>query len=145
MSQKRARLYGTGRTDWEAVRNLAGSMTCAWADYDGFQVGPCPDQAPPTSHLWGWDETRRIRVRFDASVATAALLDFREGPVLDLPHRVDDVAVSTSLSVTWHFGEPRIGQQAAAALHGPVELMTVSVESDSSPMTAALTFVSPRT
>ena len=47
-------LSGQGEVEWSQLRKEAGELTCAWADYGGFHIGPCPDEAPPYSHIWGW-------------------------------------------------------------------------------------------
>ena len=52
-------LSGQGEVEWSQLRKEAGGLTCAWADYDGFHIGPCPDEAPPYSHIWGVEPRRR--------------------------------------------------------------------------------------
>lgn len=61
------RLIAHGRLGWESVRAQLGESMCAWADYSGFQVGRCPETAPPYTHLWAWssDRNKLFRVRID--------------------------------------------------------------------------------
>ena len=44
-------LESWGEVEWSRLREAAMGMTCAWADYEGFHIGPCPDVAPPYSHI----------------------------------------------------------------------------------------------
>ncbi|WP_423859101.1 hypothetical protein [Arachnia propionica] len=44
-------LSGQGEAKWPRLQEKAGELTCAWADYDGFHIDPCPDEAPPCSHI----------------------------------------------------------------------------------------------
>lgn len=106
-------------------------MTCAWADYGGFHLATCPDQAPPYSHLWGWNtETGLLlRVRIDADrgiVGGLILKGYSEAafPPIPEPSLVEKVAIRTSEVLTWAEDEQRIAAQAAGVLPGKV----VSVE-----------------
>lgn len=40
-------LSGQGEAKWSQPREKAGELTCAWVDYDGFHIDPCPEEAPP--------------------------------------------------------------------------------------------------
>ena len=70
------RLEGWGEVGWSRLVEAADGMTCAWADYEGFHIGPCPAQAPPYSHIWGWnaDGTTLFRGRIDAGRVTVGWL-----------------------------------------------------------------------
>lgn len=69
-------LDGWGEVEWARLQEAADGMTCAWADYDGFHIGPCPTQAPPYSHIWGWsdDGGTLLRGRIDAGRVTVGWL-----------------------------------------------------------------------
>ena len=69
-------LSGQGEVEWSQLRKEAGGLTCAWADYDGFHIGPCPDEAPPYSHIWGWNRDGGVllRGRIDAGRVIAGWL-----------------------------------------------------------------------
>lgn len=60
-------MHGWGEVTWSKVREVIGNNTCAWADYDGFHIGECPNTIPPYSHLWAWssDLSCLFRVRID--------------------------------------------------------------------------------
>ena len=49
-----------GEAQWSRLREEAGELTCAWVDYDGFHIGPCPDEAPSYSHIWGWSRDGEV-------------------------------------------------------------------------------------
>lgn len=68
-------LEAWGQLEWpEFARRVAG-FTCAWADYTGFRFGPCPDEAPPYTHIWAWAaDGRLVRGRIDNGCVVAALL-----------------------------------------------------------------------
>ena len=56
-------LEGTGEIAWEEFSPSTKGLTCAWADYKGFHMGPCPQTAPPYSHIWGWNEDGSVLLR----------------------------------------------------------------------------------
>ena len=69
-------LSGQGEAKWSQPREKAGELTCAWVDYDGFHIDPCPDEAPPYSHIWGWSRDGEVllRGRIDAGRVIAGWL-----------------------------------------------------------------------
>lgn len=79
------RLISRGRLSWSKVVEAAKGLTCAWADLDGFHVGPAPTTAPPYSHLWGWSPVRCLRARIDGDGAIVGVLavDGTEGEVVE--------------------------------------------------------------
>lgn len=107
-------LHHWGRVDWDAVRAIIGTVSAAWADYDGFQIGPCPDMAPPYSHLWAWvpDHSVLLRIRIDGADGIASALT--TGP---LGAGVPEASGARSVLVQTHPGLPwgtdgQIGRQA---------------------------------
>jgi hypothetical protein len=73
-------LHGFGSLPWAEVQAVCAGMTCAWADYDGFQEGDCPTQRPPYSHVWGWSPGRFVRVRVDGEQGVVGLLTVNQAP-----------------------------------------------------------------
>lgn len=69
-------MHGWGEVAWSKVREVIGDNTCAWADYDGFHIGECPNTIPPYSHLWAWndDRSRLFRARIDGNQAILGAL-----------------------------------------------------------------------
>lgn len=68
-------MQGFGLLDWVDAASLVEGHTCAWADIDGFQVGPAPAEAPAATHLWGWLGWHCcVRMRFDGPCAYVARL-----------------------------------------------------------------------
>ncbi len=63
-----------GRLAWAEVTALIGGQPCAWADLDGFHVGPAPPQPPAYTHLWAWSPRRWVRVRIDGQTGIAGVL-----------------------------------------------------------------------
>lgn len=64
----------SGRMTWvQATTGTLAGTTCLWQDLDGLHVQPPPDQPPPTSILWAWDDTRSLRVRLDGATALVAV------------------------------------------------------------------------
>lgn len=99
-------LNAYGWRPWDEVRSLVGAAMCAWADYTGFHVGECPDEAPPYSHLWAWDgaATRLLRVRIDDAVGVVGIL-CRDGAAASpsglTPLSSEDVLVESRLGLPW--------------------------------------------
>ena len=93
-------LTGHSRLPWKQIVELLADTRCAWADYNGFHVGePCPNQAPPYSHLWAWttDPTRLLRVRVDGEEGIVGeLSDDEPPPGYPVPQKIR-VRVNTSL------------------------------------------------
>lgn len=122
-------LHGLGVVPWERVRQTCAGLQCAWADYDGFQGGDCPPEAPPYSHLWAWSPDRLVRVRIDGVSGILGVLT--RGPT-PLDGTVDpesvDVAVTTAMAGDGDAaGQPTtlvrvIGPMPVTFVAGPLEL-----------------------
>jgi hypothetical protein len=108
-------LHGLGSLQWPEVARLCTGMTCAWADYDGFHEGACPDAAPPYSHVWGWATGRYIRVRVDGEHGVVGVLvddtatDVSVRAALEasqaMPPEEDvEIAVTVATNVTSEYG-----------------------------------------
>lgn len=110
-------LHGWGRLAWSDIQRLLEGATCAWADYDGFHFGDCPDGAPPYSHLWAWKGKEVLyRVRIDGAngivggLTLSAMTEHAREPI-----------ESKLVEVVRHRGMPwthdgRVGSVAAPAL-----------------------------
>jgi hypothetical protein len=90
-------LSGWGEVEWPQLRKAAGDLTCAWADYDGFHIGPCPTDVPPYSHIWGWnlDGGVLLRGRLDAGRVVV-------GWLRTSPGEGDPVDTVTRQIITWN-------------------------------------------
>jgi hypothetical protein len=112
------RLAGHGRLPWPRVRELIGAQDCAWADLDGFQLGPAPDTAPPYSHLWSWSPGRWVRVRIDGAHGIVGILS-PTGPG-------DDVEVHLQPGHPWRpLEDQRIAPLPPTVLAEPWHLLVV--------------------
>ena len=68
-------LIGFGRLTCDQLLAVIGDAQAAWADYEGFHIGPAPIGPPPYGHLWAWTSRCLIRARIDSStVITGALV-----------------------------------------------------------------------
>lgn len=76
MSKKLMTMHGWGEIEWSAIQRVIGDATCAWADYQGFHIGECPDEIPPYSHVWAWNDdlSRLFRVRINGDSAILGAL-----------------------------------------------------------------------
>lgn len=104
----RARLRGLGRVPWAAVTEELATMTCSWADLEGWHVEAAPGRAPVATHLWGWSGPRWARVRVDGDEAIVGILDMDHGA------DGEEVSVTRQHSVLWDVDDPRI---PATSLH----------------------------
>lgn len=95
------RLRGLGRTTWEQARPHLATLTCAWADLDGFHVGPPPDERPVATHLWAWSPQRWARARFDGDEVITALLDRVDNADATATGPGEPVTVTTRPLVVW--------------------------------------------
>ncbi|MGH8934097.1 MAG: hypothetical protein ACRDZO_26520 [Egibacteraceae bacterium] len=114
-------LEGHGRLDWAAVKTLVGDARCAWADLNGFRVGPCPGSAPPYTHLWGWEPGRWVRVRIDRDGGIVGVLTEYTGD----PPPGQPVEVDCEVAPLWPDDEKRVGQLPAALAGLTAELRTI--------------------
>ncbi len=73
---ERRYLESWGEVEWSRLVDAAAGMTCAWADYRGFHIGTCPQEAPPYTHIWGWsaDQQTLFRGRIDDRRVTVGWL-----------------------------------------------------------------------
>jgi hypothetical protein len=106
-----ANLAGYGVRSWTELRAMLADTTAAWADYDGFHVGPPPLEAPPYSHLWAWTADWLLRARIEGQRAVVGVLVLRgdppaggSGPVQTWP-----VEYQRLTSRTWLATESRVG------------------------------------
>ena len=109
-------LFGHGRLPWSDVRRLAEGLTCAWADLDGWHEGPAPDEAPISTHLWGWGRDRWLRARIDGDTAIVG--------ELSLGGAGEVVTVAVRDGIPWG-DDARIPARAAHAVSAPVTLLEV--------------------
>lgn len=96
-------LHEHGELEWPEVQGLIAGASCAWADYAGFHVGPCPDSAPPYSHLWAWDAdgSRLVRVRVDGSRGVVGVLSRTAATSVGDGSQVRTVEVQERPGVPW--------------------------------------------
>jgi hypothetical protein len=69
-----AELVGYGRMPWSRLTAMLAGAEAAWADYDGFHIGPPPAGPPPYSHLWAWNGRWLARARIDGNEAIPGVL-----------------------------------------------------------------------
>lgn len=121
-----ATMVGLGRLPWGEVVEACTEMTCAWADYAGFHIGPCPDAPPPYSHLWGWstDGQTLVRVRVDDQEGIVGLLYLGGGVPQSAP-LVERVKTRTEPALTWPENHDQIGEQAMQGLGDAFTLVRV--------------------
>ncbi|MBO3752846.1 hypothetical protein J5X84_42930 [Streptosporangiaceae bacterium NEAU-GS5] len=93
-----ATLTGHGRIPWDRARTLLDGFTCAWADLDGFNLGPASQEPPLTTHLWAWRDQVLFRARMDGAECILGRLDLSGG----------DVQVAERHCTTWPHGEGRV-------------------------------------
>lgn len=101
-ADRTAWLTAHGRQDWSKIASLLTGCTCAWADLDGFHVGPPPARPPLATHLWAWGTTRLLRVRVDGGDGIAAELH------LSGEEHGEPVTVTERNAVSWPLGEGRV-------------------------------------
>ena len=126
-------LSGQGEVEWSQLRKEAGELTCAWADYDGFHIGPCPDEAPPYSHIWGWNRDGGVllRGRIDAGRVIAGWL--RKTP--SGGEKEKEVPTVTRQVLTWKPDHERLKINfAGEKANWPEKMQSVEVLGES-PMT----------
>jgi hypothetical protein len=106
-----ATLAGYGACNWTDLRAMLGDATAAWADYDGFHVGPPPQEAPPYSHLWAWRADWLLRARVEGQRAVVGVLVLRGDPPDRgaVPVKVWRVNFVRLTSRTWLAAESRVG------------------------------------
>jgi hypothetical protein len=95
-------LIAHGRQSWAEIRALLSGCTCAWADLDGFHTDRPPADPPLTTHLWGWNASRLLRVRIDGADGVTAELYLTD------PGRGEPVAIIERGASSWPSGEGRV-------------------------------------
>lgn len=131
-------LLGYGSLSWDLIREKLAGATCTWADYRGFHRDPCPDKAPPYSHLWAWtaDQRTMFRVRILGNEGILGVLtQDHTAQAPGLTPRT--VAVRRMSGIPWGNDEQQIGSQPNEIFSGEFELFEVL-----QPM--PITFVSSR-
>lgn len=103
-------LIGFGRLTWDELLAVVGDAQAAWADYEGFHIGPAPRRPPPYSHLWAWTSQWLLRARIDGSTAiTGALVLTTEPPAWPTAKLREQVTCQRVLAETWPIREQRVG------------------------------------
>lgn len=96
------RLEALGPLPWPAIHEVLQTMTCAWADYEGFHVGTVPDEPPPYTHVWAWASDSWARVRVDGDGGIVGVLrppDDARGILIEVTERTARVWSSEDLRV----------------------------------------------
>lgn len=124
---REATLHGYGPQPWSFVLDLATNLVCSWADNSGFHIGPCPGEAPPYSHLWGWnaDGSVLLRVRIDGDRGVPAVLTKAAGTAPEAGGSTQTVRVTVRQALPWPKGEKRIKVQQPGVLEGRIDLIQV--------------------
>jgi hypothetical protein len=105
-----ATLIAYGRIAWDQVTAMLAEAQAAWADYNGFHIGPAPHAPPPYSHLWAWTADWLIRTRIDGQHAIAGALALSGLPGSSPPERWrQEVHFRRVQSQTWPSAEKRVG------------------------------------
>jgi hypothetical protein len=106
-----ATLAGYGMRDWTDLPAMLSDATAAWADYNGFHVGPPPQEAPPYSHLWAWTPDWLLRARVEGQRAVVGILVLHGDPPTGGPQPLQTCPVNYRrlTARTWIATEPRVG------------------------------------
>jgi len=108
-----AELIGYGRISWDQLTSILTSAQAAWADYDGFHLGPVPPAPPPYSHLWAWTDHWLARVRIDQDTAILGVLALNGKPHPVPPDSpTETVTYQVARAATWPPDEKRVGELA---------------------------------
>jgi hypothetical protein len=106
-----ATLHGYGRLPWIDLLSTIDDAPAAWADYDGFHIGPAPSQPPPYTHLWAWTPGWLLRARIDGAHAIVAILQIGDAsPSGLIPRSSEQVRYTRRSSHTWPASENRVGR-----------------------------------
>lgn len=123
-------LHGYGRLPWTDLVSALHGTTTAWADYNGFHIGPAPQQPPPYTHLWAWSKGWLLRARIDGAQAIVAVLQSGvETPAGLTPMMSQPVRYTPRRAHTWPGGEKRVGPLRAEVADRAVDLYEVDGES----------------
>jgi hypothetical protein len=105
-----AALIAYGRLTWDQAAPMLAGTQAAWADYDGFHIGPPPGSPPPYSHLWAWTPDWLARIRIDGQHAITGILALHGQPANCPPEQWrQDVQFQLVGSQTWPPSERRVG------------------------------------
>ncbi len=133
-------LHVLGEHDWPELIARTDGWEAGWTDLDGLHLGRLPSEAPPTSHLWAWDdEGSALRVRLDGTRWVGAVLvpHGRELPssLAELSQRTEAVLHTSTTSHPWADDE-RIPPTVGSVRHRAWILLTTLDD-------APITFVRP--
>ncbi|BCB74577.1 hypothetical protein GCM10022251_82270 [Phytohabitans flavus] len=121
-----ATLHGYGRLPWPTLAAALRAVPTAWADYHGFHIGACPDQAPPYTHLWAWTDAWLLRARIDGPSAIVGALEIGPAAPTGLTAlHAEQVRYVTRTAHTWPAGEKRVGPLPAQVADQQVTLYEV--------------------
>jgi hypothetical protein len=124
-----AELIGYGKVDWHQLTAMLAGSQAAWADYDGFHIGPPPVAPPPYTHLWAWTNRWLARARIDGGTAIIGVLAFNGEPHPAPPVQFrEPVHFEHSQGKTWSADEKRVGKQADHVAGRPVDIYLIPGE-----------------
>jgi hypothetical protein len=111
-----AELAGYGRMPWSRLTAMLANTEAAWADYDGFHIGPPPPGPPPYSHLWAWTGPWLARARIDGDAAILGVLALTGEPG-NAPPAIfrETVRYQRARATNWPTTENRAGPLPEAA------------------------------
>jgi hypothetical protein len=113
-------LSAHGRIGWAQAASLLTETECAWTDMTGAHCGAPPTALPVgASHLWAWNSTRCVRLRFDDDAVYAGeLTETGEGEPVT-------VTLRTGIQL-WKPGDMQAGPLPESARSGTWDLLEVT-------------------
>ena len=122
-------LFGYGRMDWSQLAVMLSGSQAAWADYDGFHIGPLPAAPPPYTHLWAWTHRWLARARIEGDTAIIGVLAFDSEPQSAPPPLIrETVHFKHARGKTWPADEKRVAKQASHLDHRPIDIYLIPGE-----------------
>ena len=119
-------LIGYGRVSWHQLAVMLTGSHAAWADYNGFHVGPPPDGPPPYTHLWAWTAGWLARARLDGDTAIVSVLALTGEPQSTPPVQLREaVPFQRTQAKTWPADEKRVGEQAEEVASRTVDVYLI--------------------